>query len=195
MTDIKIKRKELETAKDMLQRGTCGGVDCDNCPFGCPFHDPWDSLKSEAKAKIESFIATREAELAVLDKDANIADGFVKTGKLATAVGTVESYDLKAAETVCPTCQGKGTVSVRDDQEQGNYHQAYTGPGVLTHGGKSYPVAPVGTDMGIIDRPPTLDDFALALIQGGFCGTRFTAEAVYNAAEALKAESDLRRKA
>ena len=132
MTDIEIKRKELETAKRIREMGSdgfvavCDGIACDedNCPFVVLCSD---SKGSEVTPDyVRAFIATREAELAALDK-------------------------AQKPEPLYPRAKGA------------------TGP--------------------------TLDDFALALIQGGYFdrGETGDVQALFLEAAELKAESDRRR--
>lgn len=132
MTDIEIKRKELETAKRIRDNGySCAGLPgCKELECPC---DPNPSRQNgcrtdwmESHEKWDSFIATREAELAALDK-------------------------AQKPEPLYPRAKGA------------------TGP--------------------------TLDDFALALIQGGYFdrGETGDVQALFLEAAELKAESDRRR--
>jgi len=181
MTYIEVKRKELETAKRIREMGSdghcaiCDGVSCDedNCPFVvlCT-----NSRGSEVTPDfVKGFISTREAEIAAL-----------------------EETPTDTASTVCPVCQGEGTVSTMSDRFQGCRHNiASTGASVRTHDGTSYPVAPVGTGMPILTPSPTLDDFALALIQGGYFNMTMGEDAaisnLVSRAEKIKAALDARR--
>jgi hypothetical protein len=129
MTDIEVKRKELETAKRIRDNEyDCiapeAYVPCDKCPvrIGCDCNPTGKGMM----IAVDAFIATREAELAALDKEA--------------------------------------------------------------------PVAGVGIPCRC-NITPTLDDFALALIQGGYFdrGETGDVQTLFLEAAELKAESDRRR--
>jgi hypothetical protein len=71
MTDIEVKRKELETAKRIRDNEyDCiapeAYVPCDKCPvrIGCDCNPTGKGMM----IAVDAFIATREAELAALDK-------------------------------------------------------------------------------------------------------------------------------
>ena len=167
MTDIEVKRKELETAKRIREAGGfCGNtkpeVLCieDSCPCawkgGCRH---WQTPDWDA------FISTREAELAEMEKTPT---------KVCEKCGGAGFYYTKGATTM--------EAVKRVCECQDHYHAGVT-------------TAPKT----LADRIPTLDDFALALIQGGFgitepgydYGESF--KALFSLAESLKAESDRRR--
>ena len=127
MTELEVKRKELETAKKIRDAGyDCANdksIDCKECTLDLY------PLCTEGKEVVDDFIATREAELAELDKEGSTTP-----------------------ERLYPRAKGA------------------TGP--------------------------TVDDFALALIQGGYYPLRNedTAALLYARAVELKAESERRRK-
>ena len=197
MTDIEVKRKELETAKRIRAGGYfCGfgpgTVKCieDCCPGkneSATECSHWQELEWDA------FISTREAEIAALEETPTNSD----------CICSPPSEAINTAWSVCPSSQGKGIVAVRSDQWQGNYHHFHaTGPGTIVdqnnwHGTQSYPVAPVGADMNILTPSPTLDDFALALIQGGYFNMTMGEDAaisnLVSRAEKIKAALDARR--
>lgn len=166
MTDIEIKRKELETAKRIREMGSdgfvavCDGIACDedNCPFVVLCSD---SKGSEVTPDyVRGFIATREAELAALDK---------------------------AQESL----RGDGNAGPSD----GLSHVQTAPHDGLTH--EERVRALYGEAFRRTNPSPSLDDFALALIQGGSYSMAFSselaAEIIYERAATLKAESDRRR--
>lgn len=177
MSDLEVKRKELETAKRIQDNGyTCleaiPGIHCflDCCPgksiAGDCYH--WNSVSWDA------FISAREAELAALEETPQdgvcqkcLGEGFYYTKGATT---------MEAVKRTCECQTG-----------------AYSKPRLyIGKDGKPEYIMPIG---------PTLDDFALALIQGGFYQDleadeethAMPAECLFNAAASLKAESDRRR--
>ena len=180
MTDIEVKRKELETAKRIREMGSdghcaiCDGVSCDedNCPFVVICQS---GIGSELTPEVVCrFISTRESELAALEETPRdgvcqkcLGEGFYYTKGATT---------MEAVKRTCECQTG-----------------AYSKPRLyIGKDGKPEYIMPIG---------PTLDDFALALIQGGFYQDleadeethAMPAECLFNAAASLKAESDRRR--
>ena len=169
MTDIEVKRKELETAKRIRENGyTCTNDDnvvCDVCkPMAggecrvCE-KDFWDA-----------FISTREAELAALEETPRdgvcqkcLGEGFYYTKGATT---------MEAVKRTCECQTG-----------------AYSKPRLyIGKDGKPEYIMPIG---------PTLDDFALALIQGGYFNMTMGEDAaianLVSRAEKIKAALDARR--
>ena len=134
MTDIEIKRKELETAKRIRAEGySCHAlvpyVSCYNAP--CPSNGEEKGCLFRSPADWDAFITTREAELAALDK---------------------------AQESL----RGDGNAGPRD----GLSHVQTAPHDGLTH--EERVRALYGEAFRRTTPSPTLDDFALALIQGGY---------------------------
>jgi len=173
MTDIDVKRKELETAKRIRDSEyDCtedDSVVCSQCPF-----DGKNLCTKTPPAEWDAFISTREAELAALEETPQdgvcqkcLGEGFYYTKGATT---------MEAVKRTCECQTG-----------------AYSKPRLyIGKDGKPEYIMPIG---------PTLDDFALALIQGGFYQDleadeethAMPAECLFNAAASLKAESDRRR--
>lgn len=147
MTDIEVKRKELETAKRIRDSEyDCTEDDfvvCSQCPF-----EGKDSCTNTPATEWDAFISTREAELAALEE----------TPK--------ERHPIEFVG-----------------------HKVYA-PGAISAGEPSFQFT---------QYSPTLDDFALALIQGGYYPSTMQSEDgakwLYRRAEEVKAESDARREA
>lgn len=152
MTDIEIKRKELETAKRIRDDGKCLYIDCDECPFRCPLVAP-TCLDAKSTGIVNDLISAREAELAETEKG---QEGIYGDGESGPQDGLLHVQTAPEA--------GK---TLRDAMPE--LFRA-------------------------TDRPPTLDDFALALIQGmGQDAIIHHPETLYDLAAAYKAESDRRR--
>ena len=174
MTDIEVKRKELETAKRIRAGGYfCGfgpgTVKCieDCCPGkneSATECSHWQELEWDA------FISTREAELAALEETPQdgvcqkcLGEGFYYTKGATT---------MEAVKRTCECQTG-----------------AYSKPRLyIGKDGKPEYIMPIG---------PTLDDFALALIQGGYFNMTMGEEAaianLVSRAEKIKAALDARR--
>lgn len=157
MTDIEVKRKELETAKRIRGNGyTCQGAN----PYISCFDDECPSRKrgdlcsfSGKPADWDAFISTREAELA--EPENTPQDG----------LSHVQTAPDDPLEKMLAKWRG----------------------GAIPAGDPSFRFT---------DRIPTIDDFALALIQGGYyCPNdeKNPEASLYHFAERLKAESDRRR--
>ena len=158
MTDIEVKRKELETAKRIRAGGYfCGfgpgTVKCieDCCPGkneSATFCSHWQDLDWDA------FISTREAELAALEETPQ--DGLTHEERAKELTGGTTAYS-------------KPRLYIGKD-------------------GKPEYIMPIG---------PTLDDFALALIQGGYFNMTMGEDAaisnLVSRAEKIKAALDARR--
>ena len=176
MTDIEVKRKELETAKRIREMGSdgttaiCDGIACDedNCPFVVICQS---GIGSELTPEVVCrFISTRESELAALEETPRdgvcqkcLGEGFYYTKGATT---------MEAVKRTCECQTG-----------------AYSKPRLyIGKDGKPEYIMPIG---------PTLDDFALALIQGGYFNMTMGEEAaisnLVSRAEKIKAAIDARR--
>ena len=169
MSDIEVKRKELETAK----RIRVVGYDCRNddeitC-FECTL-DEYGLCRDQKNQELDAFISTREAELAALEETPH--DG------------------------VCPKCLGEGFYYTKGATTMEAVKRtcecqtgAYSKPRLyIGKDGKPEYIMPIG---------PTLDDFALALIQGGYFNMTMGEDAaisnLVSRAEKIKAALDARR--
>jgi len=173
MTDIEVKRKELETARRIKAAGYDCAKDIEVMCLRCPV-DGRDSCTKTPAAEWDAFISTREAELAALEETPR--DGVCPK---CLGVGFYYTKGATTMEAVKRTCECQTG--------------AYSKPRLyIGKDGKPEYIMPIG---------PTLDDFAIALIQGGFYQDleadeethAMPAECLFNAAASLKAESDRRR--
>lgn len=123
MTDIEIKRKELETAKRIRAAGYSCMIACESCIRDyCPGKNSGATECYHWRDRDwDAFSATREAELAEIEKT---------TTKACEKCGGAGFYYTKGATTM------EAVKRVCECQDQ--------------------------------PSAPTLDDFALALIQGGY---------------------------
>ena len=173
MSNIEVKRKELETAKRIRDNGyTCllaiPGISCfsDCCPVKSVGEDcyHWNSVSWDA------FISTREADLAALEETPQ--DGVCQKCLGAGFYYTKGATTMEAVKRTCECQTG-----------------AYSKPRLyIGKDGKPEYIMPIG---------PTLDDLALVLIQGGYFNMTMGEEAaisnLVSRAEKIKAALDARR--
>lgn len=153
MSDIEVKRKELETAKRIRVVGyDCRNDDEISC-FECTL-DEYGLCRDQKNQEIDAFISTREVELAALEETPH--DGLTHEERVKELTGSTNAYS-------------KPRLYIGKD-------------------GKPEYIMPIG---------PTLDDFALALIQGGYFNMTMGEDAaisnLVSRAEKIKAAIDARR--
>lgn len=184
MKDIEVMRRELETAKrirddnyDCIHLNPY--VRCCDCPVWKRCGGEPESRKS--KRAITAFISTREAELVEIEKAQENPRGDGNAGpRDGLSHVQTAAEDIKSGDCVAETPEGY----VRIPTATGHVFQSVSRVGVPD-------VIPAGDPSFVFaDRIPTLDDFALALIKGGFMGS---GAELYNRATVYKAESDRRR--
>jgi len=153
MTDIEVKRKELETAKRIKAAGYDCTKDIEVMCLRCPVEGR-DSCTKTPDADWDAFISTREAELAALEETPH--DGLTHEERVKELTGSTNAYS-------------KPRLYIGKD-------------------GKPEYIMPIG---------PTLDDFAIALIQGGYFNMTMGEDAaisnLVSRAEKIKAALDARR--
>lgn len=159
MSDIEVKRKELEIAKRIRDNGySChSGIPCISCYNApCPSYGEEKGCLFRTPKDWDAFISSREAELSALEETPH--DGLTHEERVKELTGSTNAYS-------------KPRLYIGKD-------------------GKPEYIMPLG---------PTLDDFALALIQGGYFNMTMGEDAaisnLISRAEKIKEALDARREA